>query len=276
MRAPPQPDAQAVPAIQAAIVQTDRLLRLVTFPYIVETKSTNPRAQDNWELVAPAMLFSASNCLLSLCTLAGGPAPRREQDAWVLLRRLYEHVVSFAWVAADPLVNAARWASGDYYYRLQTDDDSKKLGRPGLSPVERAKFEQHLQAHKPMPGLLDRALIADKHWSAVFPDHGKMPAAVPSGQSLEQAQGGLWSLRTLYTLIYRTASAMAHPTPMSLHPYVGPGGASNRFAIGINLSEPPSQYAYTFGPIAFAIMLFVTEQVLGVPKASDVKAAFEP
>ena len=61
------------------MVQIERLLRLVDFPIHVDSKVTpEPRVLDNWDVGAPAMLFSAANCLLSIRTRCTNPVlPRR-------------------------------------------------------------------------------------------------------------------------------------------------------------------------------------------------------
>jgi hypothetical protein len=270
-------DAAATPEIRAAMMQTERLLRLVKFPLSVESKvKPEPRVQDNWDVVAPAMLFSASSCLLSIRLLAETQAPRREQDAIVLLRRLYEHVVDFAWIAIDPAVNAKKWVADDRFYRLKIDDDFAKLGQSEIAPDKRADFEQYVKTNGRMPDVASRADLADKHWTKLISGHGVFPSkSPPPGGSIVSAQNGNWSLRTQYTIIYRLASGNAHPTPMSLFSYVNPHGAPGNFTIGMNPNDHDDRYAYTFAPLIFATMLFVSEHVLGVPKRADVERIFE-
>lgn len=257
------------------MVQCDRLIQLVHFPIRVESKlAPEPRSLDNWDVVAPAMLFSAASCLLSIRSLASVAAPRREQDASVLLRRLYEHVVAFAWIALDPPIHAKKWVADDYYHRLKIDDEIKKLGHPGLRPATRSGFEQYLQAHGRMPDLASRADAADKHWSKKIDGHGVFPSIPPQPGQTVHAQGGRWSLRGLYSIIYRGASANAHPTPLSIQAYVAPGGGAGKFLIGMDPSDQHDRFSYTHAPLLYAEMLLIAEHVLGVPRADDVYAAF--
>jgi len=246
--------------------QTDALLRLLPNNITVESSSPqNGRELHNWDVVAPAMLFSGANCLLSLRWLAMTPAPRREQDASILLRRLYEHVVCFAWVAIDPAQNAKQWVAYDYRYRLLTDTELKRLGKSGLDPATRSSYETYIQTHGVMPSLERRAEQADAHWLPKLAHH------TDGRPNAERA----FSLRDEYTSIYRPTSANAHPTPRSLYAYVNPGGAAGKFAIGFmpNLDDD-DRYAYTLAPLVFATMLLIAEQVLGRPNAEDVYAAF--
>lgn len=269
-------DAAATPEIRAAMMQAERLLRLVTFPFTVDSKvQPEPRVQDNWDVVAPAMLFSASSCLLSIRLLAETQAPRREQDAIVLLRRLYEHVVDFAWIAINPAVHAKKWVADDRFYRLKIDDDFAKLGRAELASSKRAEFEQYIKANGRMPDVASRADAADKHWTQLISGHGVFPSKpAPAGGSIVSAQNGNWSLRTQYTIVYRLASGNAHPTPMSLSSYVQAQGNSGKFVVGMNPHDHDDRYAYTFAPLIFATMLFVSEHVLGVPSRADVESIF--
>lgn len=272
-RRPPMPDAQS-PEIVAAMRQIDRLIRLVGEPVTITSTQVEPRELHNWDLVAPAMLFSAASCLLSLRYLAEAPAPRRDQDASVLLRRLYEHAVDFAWIAIDPGTNAPRWVADDFYYRLKLDDDFVQLGRGALSADKRQSYQAYVDAHRGLPQVLQRAEAADRYWSTRIEQHGTFPqVAAPDGQDLAQTQNGRWSLRAAYAFIYRAGSAIAHPTPSSLFDYVWPGGASGTFTIGMNTGAV-NRYAYTMAPLIFAPMLLIAEQVLGRPKANDVYAAF--
>lgn len=263
-------DASSTQAIGTAVIHSERLLRLVTFPILVEGKGNEARSQDNWDLVSPAMLFSASSCLLSIHVLANATAQRREQDAWVLLRRLYEHVVDFSWIAINPETHAKQWVAEDYFYRLKSDVDLEKLGEASLSEEQRTEYQEYIDAHKKMPSVLDRTVAADAYWSTKIDGHGVFPSSPATSTN------GSWSLRALYTLIYRQASAAAHPTPMSIYTYVNPGGASDRFAIGVDPTDHSDRFAYTLAPLVFASMLFVSEHVLGKPKAVDIKTAFEP
>ncbi|MBX3159182.1 MAG: hypothetical protein KF773_24650 [Deltaproteobacteria bacterium] len=270
-------DAAATREIQLAMFQSERLLRLVHFPMTIESDvRPEPRVQDNWHVVAPAMLFSASSCLLSIRLLAETQAPRREQDAIVLLRRLYEHVVDFAWIAIDPETHAKKWVADDRFYRLKIDDDFKRLGQPGLEPTKRLEYEQYVKAHGRMPDMASRADAADKHWSKLIGGHGVFPTTpAPAGTSINSAQNGNWSFRTQYTIVYRLASGNAHPTPMSLLSYVDAHGASGRFTIGVNPHDHGDRYAYTFAPLIYATLLLVSEHVLGVPKRADIEGVFE-
>jgi hypothetical protein len=276
-RRPTVPDAQATPEIERAMLQIDRLIRLNGAPVPVTTAEAVPNELHNWDLAGPAMLFSATSCLLSLRWLAEAPKPYRTQDAIVLLRRLYEHAVDFAWISIDPPVRARRWVADDFYHRLRADNDLVRLGRGSLTQELRDEYQAYIDQYgrtRPnhdgrMPDVATRADEADQHWSSRIDGHGTFPRRV------EEQQTGVWSLRKMYVAIYRPASSTAHPTAQSLRDFVWPGGASDRFLIGFNTEHPIERYPYTMAPLVFATMLLIAEQVLGRPNGDEVRAAFE-
>ena len=247
-------DASATPDIARAIKQINNLLRLMPAEAISVSSSGSLESRElhNWDVVAPAILFSAANCMLSLRLLAETLVPCREQDASMLLRRVYEHLVLFAWIAIDPETNAKRWVADDYKYRILIHDELKcEL----LDATTYKAFVDYKTRNKTMPNLLVRATEADAHW-------------------LPQLREKSPSLVFLYTTIYRAASANAHPTPRSLYAYVNPG-ATGKFAIGLNPQSPElNQSAYVCAPTTFAMMLLIAEKVLNFPSAAQVYKAF--
>ncbi len=248
-------DATATPDIARAIKQINNLLRLMPAEAINVSSSGSLESRElhNWDVVAPAILCSAANCMLSLRLLAETPVPCREQDAGMLLRRVYEHLVLFAWIAINPEANAKRWVADDYKYRILIHDELKcEL----LDDTTYKAFVDYKTRNKPMPNLLVRATEADAYWLPQLSD--KTP-----------------SLVSLYTTIYRATSANVHPTPRSLFAYVNPGGATGNFAIGLNTRSPVmNQSAYVCAPAAFAMMLLVAEKVLKFPSAAQVYKAY--
>lgn len=271
-RQPRVPDAQAMPEIERAMRQIDRLILLVGAPVQIVTTQQVPNELHNWELVGPAMLFSATSCLVSIRWLAESPRPLRDEDASVLIRRLYEHAVDFAWIAVDPAVNAPKWVADDFRHRLEADDDLKLIGDLGLTPQARTEYQEFIDKHGKhgkMPGVAKRANQADHHWSTRLEGHGTFPSAAG------QTQSGQWSLRKMYLAVYRSASANVHPSPQSLRDFVWPGGTRNTFYIGNHPSHQIERYPYTMAPLVFATLLLMAEQVLGRPNGNEVRAVFE-
>lgn len=220
---------------------------------------------DSWEIAAPAFLFTGMTCLVSIVALGKMSLPRGgSQDAFVLLRRLYEHAVTFAWIATDPERNAKAWVASDFQQRLKVHRELVELGHAGLRPATEAKYRAYIAANPTlMPGVKDRTIQADKHWAKRIELHGrKMP--MPSRRL---------SFEALYTLIYRAASADAHATVGGLHPWVrGRGGG--KFTVGVAEGDTGERFPFTLSPIVFAAWLFVNEHVLGWPNPDAVTVAF--
>jgi hypothetical protein len=146
--------------------------------------------------------------LRSLDAAAALTEAGRLTDATTVLRSLYEHVVHFAWLAAEP--SAARieeWRRLDLLQRLKADDDCASVGHPLFEPEARQAMETQLAE---MTGRdLDLAAIAtaaDKAWA------GKV-----RGLDAHTEAG---SFRGLYAIVYRGYSATAHPGYRSIHPVV--------------------------------------------------------
>ncbi|HST55230.1 MAG TPA: DUF5677 domain-containing protein [Solirubrobacteraceae bacterium] len=72
-------------------------------------------------LIGPAMLARGAGTVQAI----GKPAPlNREADAGVLLRVLLEHMITFAWLAADEdNKRFALWLKGDSRQRLKMHND---------------------------------------------------------------------------------------------------------------------------------------------------------
>jgi hypothetical protein len=255
--------------IAAAQATSERLLKVCDrFPLSVKPGNLTPQGDaelDNWDLVAPALLFTGATCVLSIHALGQARLPRRgTQDAFVLLRRLYEHAVTFAWIAIDPANNVRAWLAKDYSYRLKANRELTTLGHKGLTPATEAKYDAYVKATpKLMPDVLARAHAADKHWSALIDLHGRK-TPLPSNK---------FSFEALYTIIYRAASGDAHPTAGGLHHWVhGRGGGE--FAIGVSPVDHGERFPFTLAPIVFAQWLLVSEHVLGWPESERVVDAF--
>jgi hypothetical protein len=121
-----------------------------------------------WPLVGPALIARATGSLEAILALV---PLRREADAGTLLRSLYEHVTTFAWLAAERgEERMRRWLKSDCEARLRTDDDCRKVGVKILDDDRREEFEETVAAlPNGMPALLDRSEAADATGSAGSP-----------------------------------------------------------------------------------------------------------
>jgi hypothetical protein len=155
----------------------------------------------DWPLLGWALLAVAGRSARDVHALADSESAG---SASTLARRLYEAVVTLAWVAIDPSEKAGRWLRSDRAQRIQIDDDLAKKGLPPfLEPEVREAFETVVASGKQMPDVAQRAEQADKHWSA-------------RTTLLTEASASERSLRFMYRVIYRgSAVPRTSPSPRS-------------------------------------------------------------
>jgi hypothetical protein len=213
---------------------------------------------DAWQLVGPGLIARQVGSLEALMALR---PMDRQADAFVLLRTLYEHAVTFAWIAADPGIDRhRRFLKSDAASRIAADDDARKVGVPLLEPEGREEFEDQLRdLPKAMPDLLQRAEAADDHWL------GTVPGLEGSGDAS--------SYRGLYAVAYRHHSAIAHPSLQGLN-FVTidlPAGVKR---VQFEERDPEMNGPYGLGVILLAFSLYIANVSLGWPDNDAVSAAF--
>jgi hypothetical protein len=234
-------------------VARGRALAALVRPYLpVDVLVDGPA--DAWPLVGPALIARATGSLEAILALV---PLGREADADTLLRSLYEHVTTFAWLAGEPgEERMRRWLKSDCEARLRADEDCRKVGVKILDDDRRTEFEETAAAlPKGMPALLDRAEAADAHW--VSRVTGLRDSTTPT------------SFRGLYAAAYRRFSAIAHPTNLGLNPVtVDLDGSHKR----VQLEERPPDMHGPFGlaTIVFALGLYVAAETIGWPGKFEI------
>ncbi len=208
---------------------------------------------DAWPLVGPALIARATGtqeAILALLPLD------READADVLLRSLYEHVTTFAWLAVDPGEDRmSRWLKSDCKSRLRTDRDCRKVGVELLAQEKRREFEETVaNLPKEMPDLLGRAEGADEHWE------GRIRGLRGSSPT---------SFRGLYAMAYRRLTDYAHPSNLGLNAVtLDMSGGRKR----VHLEERRENMKGPFGParIVYALGLYVAAASIGWPTTAEI------
>jgi Family of unknown function (DUF5677) len=154
----------------------------------------------------PWWTVSAAAALLRMCDTVEGMmllmARRKDGDALILLRSLYEQVVLFAWVAIDPDDRHTRWEGESNKQMLKLHNEVLPYGETILSPAEVAICE----AATGTPSVATMAHELDEYW--------------PSHVDGLYAAGHLFSFHGFYQSIYRIGSRPAHASLESLEPYV--------------------------------------------------------
>jgi len=117
----------------------------------------------DWELTRAAFMARMASTLRHLGYLA--PSFSR-LDGAALCRTLVEHVVTFAWLSADPPGRLPRFLRDSYGKALRQDlDMGEHLGEDLLSPGLREAFEAYREETQgQLPSLPKRCLQADRTW----------------------------------------------------------------------------------------------------------------
>jgi hypothetical protein len=172
---------------------------------------------------------------------------------------LYEHVVTFAWVAVDPDAHLLRLLCWEYDERRKATDDLSQFGDEDHDLDWRKEAERFRQDYvregvKSAPAIQDRASAAAAHWHDL------------TNRELHAR----YNFRGMYPSIYRNFSTFAHPTTMGLRPFVfGKPGA-----LSVGRPIVPNTRAISVAPLLFGLALLVANKVLGWPEQQDVFQAF--
>jgi Family of unknown function (DUF5677) len=188
-------------------------------------------------------------------------------DGHILVRSIYEQVVTFAWVAADPDRRVRRWVGEANWEKLKLHNDAVSFGEAILTPEEVEEIKTSLgfpdapppsdadcgrrRRNKPdpervMPGVADRAREADEYSPL------RIRGLHPSGHLL--------GFRGLYLACYRIASRSAHGSSMSLDFYVTFEQPRNRHRV--HLADPEQRDMIIWALVAplFGMALVIAAQ----------------
>lgn len=200
---------------------------------------------DDWPLLGWGMLASCAATARDVQALVQAGSVG---SAHTLTRRLYELVVTLAWVCVDPDEHPARWLRHDRAQRLRTDEDLVSKGHEALlEDPTREAFAGVVRAGKQMPDLLQRAEAADKHWGARV-------------DWLDEANLSTRSLRSMYRYLYRRYSSDAHGGASSVAHHVT--AIDGRAVAHVNEQPPDSDVATHVFLLAIAYM--IAGRTLGV------------
>jgi hypothetical protein len=217
-----------------------------------------------WALFRTASLVRMADTVESLIDLM---AAEQDLDGQILVRSLYEQVVTFAWLSIDPDTRQWRWVGEGRWDLLKAHNDATAFGLTLLSGEEVKSWQEFLGLSKAdetasdpelwaaetnsdkrrkrpdlervLPPVTDRALEADEHWSSRI--RGLHP------------KGHLLSFRGLYLPAYRTASRSAHGFLMALDPYLSE--EANRRVVSRAQPGPRIMWALVAPLFAMAVVI---------------------
>jgi len=105
------------------------------------------KSERGWRIATAAMVFRMADTVESMVALNEG---KYALDTLILLRALYEQVVTFCWLAISPEKHIDAWGANEHYWQLRLHRDSLKYGHPALSPAGVAAAEADA---KKMPSI---------------------------------------------------------------------------------------------------------------------------
>lgn len=243
------------PEIGAAAARARALIDLASERYPHELRGNS--IDDIWTMVAYGLIARMTNCLDAIVSLH---EEHKAAESVILGRSLFDHVVTFAWLAAEPLGRTPRFVKNDAYWRLKMDEDCRRLNIPSpLTDERRADFEAQLQLGKNMPDLAERAVQADRHWI------GRIPILEPAPD--------VKSFRGFYAWAYRHNSSFEHASYMGLN------------SVAVELSDDLARVDVSQSvvmrdvgliSVLYTIALQVAAEVLGKPDGKAVEAVWKP
>lgn len=125
-------------------------------------------------------------------------AVRRQADTLILLRALYEHVLTLCWLAIEPDRHVQAWRDHAVVHRKRLHNDALAFG---VELMEQSQLDEAAELSE-IVQLQQRAEAVDRFWSERI--RGFRSATTLTGQKQ------ILSFRGLYTGIYRPASRLAH------------------------------------------------------------------
>ncbi len=158
--------------------------------------------EHRWRMVGTAMIVRMADIVDSLMVLMTGGCG---VDSSILLRVLYEHVVTYCWISIDRDGNYDRWRSGGLYYQRALHNDALPYG---IQILSQAELQATKGAKKP-PSVPAMAKDVDEHWGGQlvgFREPQKNP-------------GNILTFSGLYVALYRIGSRAAHAQIQSLDVY---------------------------------------------------------
>lgn len=178
-------------------------LRRVNREFVAFVRGSFPRRVDKrepwWTIYDAAALLRMCDTVEGMMLLMGR---RKDGEALVLLRSLYEQAVLLMWVAIDPEDGHKRWEDEANAMLLKAHNDLLPYGQKLLSASE----VKVCSAAKGTPPLDVMARAVDGYWP------GRVRGFQPTGHLL--------SMHGLYQSIYRLGSRPAHGAFDSLEPYL--------------------------------------------------------
>lgn len=214
----------------------------------------SPSGDDEWHAYAAAFVCRMSELVRSIFVLM---KDGRTIDGGLMLRVLYEHVVKFCWIAAEPDTRYAIWRSDGLMQRRKLHNDALPFGATILDDQQLAEVEAATAQLPAMPQLAEQV---DAYWG------GRIDAFRPrvNGEPFQ-----LLTIRGMYVPAYRTLSEPVHAHADVMEAYINAG--TPIWPVGPDATDRSIWWALAV--TLFAQALLVCHAVLGAPDPNRVREA---
>lgn len=208
-----------------------------------------------WRMFATAFIARMAGTVETMMDLADDG---RQADSAVLLRALYEHMVTFAWILVDPEPRLDWWADDARREMRKLHNDADVYGMGFLSEADQARGK----VAKELPPLDQQAAEVDKFWTLRLPGFRAHAGSGPKD---------IRTVRGLYVAVYRVASRSAHGQPQSLNGVM----VLDEYPHVVQFERDDSTMSSFLALPIFGMALLVCNHRLGWPDDDAVKAIGE-
>jgi hypothetical protein len=209
---------------------------------------------ERWPALGWALLARIAGTTETIVALT---PDRPSNDGLCLLRILFEHVVTFAWIAAGPIDKRVDlFRKHDAKERIKADDDLRKIGDSALEPNTRAELVALRDSiNEEYPNLVLRAEAADLYWKERV-------------EEFVEDSTSPYSFRGMYRQLYRHASSLVHPSLLGLNRVTTKNLDGTRSIHMEAANDPPFPIGLTAVVLGAAVI--VSEHALGWPPVGTV------
>jgi hypothetical protein len=127
------------------------------------------RGEGHWPLLAAALIARIAGIGESVAALLH---LRRQADTQILVRSLYEHVLTYCWIAIYPRDRVYAWRDHAAVQRKRLHKDAARLGIPVLTEAQLAEAAELDEIKQ----LIDRANEVDASGRSAYGDFDPRPA----------------------------------------------------------------------------------------------------
>jgi len=217
---------------------------------------------EGWEVTRAAFMARTASTLRHMGYLA--PSYSR-LDGVALARTLVDHVITFAWISADPPARLPALLRTSFKSLLAKDNRSRKRGVQLLDDAPRERLRTYTrEVNHELPKLPRLSREADATWCE------RQRTALPEPLRILDLQG-------MYDQIYDQYAEFDHPSTLGLQVFVHHAGSPVRAAVD---GEPERNLVedlrpYRLAMFAFADMLIVSNLASGRPRLQPLQRTLD-